>query len=209
MFVIVYNNSVILGPMRWNRFRFENQIQEECEYGCALPDRNDDLSPIIVSDEIKILPIEGTDNPEYNPTIQFLHGPFWEFTDTKAIMSYQVEYLPVDSAKPILKDQASAERWNRENSGVTVTLNGTEYRFATDKETRATLQNSIANLDVINWKLDRETWVSMTKEEGQSVLNVILTHVQESFNWEFNKLQEIDSCTTHEELVAVVIKEEE
>lgn len=205
MFVIVHNNSVILGPMRWNRFRFENEIQEECEVSCTLPDRNDDLDPIVVSNEIKILPILGTENPEYNPKIEILHGPFWEFTDTQAIYHYEVVPMNIDSAKNMLKEQVTAERWNKENAGVNVTLNGTEYTFKTDKETRAILHNAVSNMESINWKQDQETWIQMTNGDTQTVLTAILTHVQACFDWEFNKFQEIDACNTLEMLDAVVI----
>ena len=208
MFVIVYNNNVILGPMRWNRFRFENEIQEECEYSATLPDRNDDMSAITVSDNIKILPILGTENPEYNPKIQILHGPFWEFTDTHAIHSYRPEYMALEGAREMHKEQVGAERWNKENAGVTVTIRGNEYKFSSDRETRAVLLNAVTNLDVINWKFNRDSWLEMTKEEAQTVLNAIHTHVQECFNWEHSKIQELNNCSTVHELDAVVIKEE-
>lgn len=207
MFVIVHNNNVILGPMRWNRFRFENEIQEECDFSVTLQDKNDDLMPVFVSEEIKILPVQGTQDPEFNPKIEFLNGPFWEFTSLAAIQSYRVEPLPIDAIKNSLKDQVSAERWRKENSGIIVSIGGTEYKFNTDKETRLVLQNASVNLDSINWKQDRETWMQLSSADVQSVLSTILSHVQSCFDWEFTKIQEIDACVTREELVAVVITE--
>lgn len=207
MFVIVYNNSVILGPMRWNRFRFENEIQEECDFSCTLPDRNDQLAPITVSSSIKILPVELLPDPEYNSRIQILNGPFWEFMETKAIGSYQPEYMQLDAAKNLLKAEVAAERWNKENAGVLISINENQYSFSTDKETRATLQSS-SNLDGVNWKLAEDNWVQLTKEETQSVLNQILAYVQACFDWEFNKLEEIYACATLEQLSAIVVKEE-
>lgn len=209
MFVIVHNNYVILGPMRWNRFRFENVIEEECEVSYSLPDRNDDLSPILISDDLKILPIQGTENPEFNPKIQFLNGPFWEFTDEVAISSYRVEDLPVDAVKNMLKEQVSAERWTKENAGVTVTINNTEYKFASDKTTRSTIQQLLLTPSDTNWKFDREVWVTFTNAELHAVLTSILDHVQECFNWEFDKFAEIDNCSTLAELDAVIIREEQ
>lgn len=207
MFVIVYNNNVILGPMRWNRYRFENEIQEECEVSFNLPDRNDNLSPITVSDNIKILPTLGTENPEYNPKIQILHGPFWEFTDTHAIYSYRPEYMQLDGAREMLKEQVAAERWNKENSGITVTIGGQNYQFKTDRETRALLKSAVDHLDGMTWKQDRENWIQMTSEDTQSVMNAVISHVQSCFDWEYNKLQEIANCQTLEELDSVVVQE--
>lgn len=205
MFVIVYNNSVILGPMRWNRFRFENEIQEECDFSVSLLDRNDNLDAVIVSDNIQILPVQGTENPQFNPKIEFLNGPFWEFTDKSAIQSYRVESLPIDAVKNMLKEQVAVERWNKENSGTKITLNDVEYSFGTDKETRSILQNAVSHLDGINWKHDRDTWILMTKENIQNTLSGILSYVQSCFDWEFNKIQEIDACETLKELDSVII----
>lgn len=207
MFVIVYNNSVVLGPMRWNRFRFENEILEECDVTVTLPMRNDNLDPIAVSDEIKILPIQGTPDPAFNPKIEFLNGPFWEFTDSTATMSYRVEKHSIDAVKSMLKDKVATERWNRENSGVLVSLNGIEYKFKSDKETRAVLQSAASNIDGINWKHDKETWIQMSNADVQAVLNSILTYVQSCFDWEFAKFQEIDRCETLEQLDSIVVKE--
>jgi hypothetical protein len=209
MFVIVHNNSVILGPMRWNRYRFQNTITEECEVTATLPDRNDGMSPIIVSNDVKILPIQGTENPQFNPKIEFLNGPFWEFTDSAAIMSYRVEEMNIDSVKSMLKQQSADVRWKKEMSGVEVTINGTTHKFATDRETRNILQSHIsAGLETVNWKFNADTWVQLSQTHLQQVLSATLAHVQLAFDWEMQKNTEIDSCATLNELDAVVISEE-
>ena len=207
MFVIVHDNTVILGPMRWSKYKFENVILEECEVDITLPATNDNLDPITVSDNVNILPVQGTENPEFNPTIEMLHGPFWEFTDTVAIMSYIVQPLPLDAAKAMLKDRVAAERWTKENSGVTVNLNGTDYSFGTDRATRLVLMNAQASTDNINWKQDRETWVTLAPSDVQTVLSTVLVHVQSSFDWEYTKLQAIDACATSEDLAGINITE--
>jgi hypothetical protein len=193
--------------MRWSRFKFENVILEECEVDTTLPATNDNLDPITVSDNIKILPIQGTQNPEFNPTIEMLHGPFWEFTDTVAIMSYTVQPLALDAAKAMLKDRVAAERWTKENSGVTVNLNETDYKFGTDKATRLVLMNAQASTNDTNWKQDRDTWVTLTPANVQTVLSAVLAHVQASFDWEYIKLQAIDACASSEDLAGINITE--
>jgi hypothetical protein len=207
MFVIVHDNTVILGPMRWSKYKFENVILEECEVDTTLPTTNDNLDPITVSDNVKILPVQRTENPDFNPTIEMLHGPFWEFTDTVAIMSYTVQPLPLDAAKAMLKDRVAAERWTKENSGVTVNLNGTDYSFGTDRATRLVLMNAQASTDNINWKQDRDTWVTLTPANVQTVLSTVLAHVQSSFDWEYTKLQAIDACASSEDLAGINITE--
>lgn len=208
MFVIVYNKSVIMGPMRWNRFRFQNELLETCEVEMTLLDRNDNLEPLIISKDIQILPVQGTPNPDYNPKIEFLNGPFWEFTESAAISSYRVEPLAVDAVKNMLKAEAAAERWRKEITDVEVTIAGTAYKFPTDRDTRYVLQNALlSSTNAFNWKLSTNTWVTLTNVEIQAVLDAITAHVQGCFDWEFAKIGEIDNAETLAELDSIIIKE--
>jgi hypothetical protein len=212
MFVIVYNNSVILGPMRWNRYRFENQIKEECEVSSTLPDRNDNFDAIIVSEQVKILPIQGTSDPVFNSRIEYLHGPFWEFTDKVAIQSYTVEKYNIDAVKNFLKAETSNQRWIKQNqlTSVTVGNNNDSHVFSTDEKTRTALQQALlSGLESLNWKFNTDKWVTLSSADVQSALNQIITHIQTCFDWEMNKIAEIDACTTHEELDNLIIVEEQ
>lgn len=211
MFVIVHNNSnVILGPMRWNKYRFENEIFDDLEVTCDIPLKNDEMEPYTVNDEIKILPIASTEPPTFNPKIERLEGPFWTFTDSLATSSYTVGDLPVEAIKNFLKEEAEAERWSKENSKVTVNVGGVDRQFSTDKLTRSTFHQYITlDLQNVNWKYKRDDWGVLTKTEIQSVFDAIMLYVKGCFEWEFAKIAEIDACTTHAELDAIVIKEPE
>ena len=207
MFVIVYNNSVILGPMRWNRFRFENEIQEECEVAAVLPDKNN--GAIVVSDSIKILPIQGTENPQYNPRIEYLHGPFWEFTDTAAISSYIVQPFSIDAVKNQLKTNCAAERYKREIASAKVTIQNTEITVDTARGNRDIFVQKfllMGDTDTVQWKFP-ECWLELSKAELGLIVSAGAAYVQEQFNWESTKIVEIDSCETLEQLTAVVIEE--
>lgn len=207
MFVIVYNNLVILGPMRWNRKRFENEIQEECEVTTTLPDKNEN-NPIIVSDNVKILPVQPTENPPYNPRIENLHGPFWEFTDTVAISSYIAQPLPIDAVKSQLKKDCATERYKREIAGTKVTIQNTEVTIDTNRGSRDIFVQKyllMGDTDIVQWKFP-EGWLELTKSELGLIVSAGAAHVQDQFNWESTKIVEIDSCETLEQL-AVVIEE--
>ena len=208
MFVIVHNNSVILGPMRWNRKRFENTIQEECEVSTTLPDRNDN-TPIVVSDNVKILPVQSAENPSYNPRIENLHGPLWEFTDTVAISSYIAQPLPIDAVKNQLKTECAAERYRREIAGTKVDIQNTEVTIDTNRGSRDIFVQKyllMGDTDIVQWKFP-EGWLELTKSELGLIVSTGAAHVQDQFNWESAKIVEIDSCETLEQLVAVVIEE--
>lgn len=207
MFVIIHNNFVVLGPMRWNRFRFENFLEEELETAFTLQQSNED-TPVIVSDDIKILPTQGTQDPAYNPKIEMLHGPMWEFTDTHAISSYEVWPMRVEAVKSMMKEQAGAERYNREITTVDVTIAGEVHKFSTSRDTRNVIQNALqASATSFNWKMDRDVWVTLTNTELQAILDAISAHVQSCFDWEFNIIAEINAASTLTELDAIVIVE--
>lgn len=205
MFVIIQNNYVVLGPMRWNKFRFENFLLEECEVTFTLETKNDDNIPVIVSDSIKILPIAGTPNPAFNSKTQMLHGPFWEFTDSSAISSYQVMDMSIDAVRNNLLGVASNERWLKTNNTVPVTINNIEYKFDTSTQTTHALHQAItSNIQSLNWKLNGE-WIQLSSNNISTICNAITTHIQTCFDWELSKVAEINNCSTLAELDAVEI----
>ena len=206
MFVIVHNNSVILGPMRWNRYRFENVIQEDLDLDqpITLPDTNGS-NVITVNDEVTIYPVLRIDNEEFNPKIQHLHGPFWEFTDVGAIGSYIAQDLSIDAVKNQLKAEIANQRWLKENEGTYIRLNDVEYPFATTKENRSILHQAItSNTTELNWKISTDQWIILTQQDIKLVFDTIFQHVQWWFDWELRKFNEIDNCTTLQQLNDVV-----
>lgn len=206
MFVIVHNNTVVLGPMRWNRHRFENFLAEDLEINYTLPTNN--VVPITILPEVKILPVQTTPDPAHNPKIEMLYGPIWEFTDSAAISSYEVQPIAIDAVKSMLKEQVAAERYSREITAVDVTINDTVYKFSTNRDTRNVIQNALtASTSSFNWKMNRDTWVTLTNTELQAILDAITVHVQSCFDWEYSTIAAIDACTTSAELDAIVISE--
>lgn len=207
MFVIVHNNRVVLGPMKWNRYRFENELLDE-GVTYELPNKNDDFSPIIIDETTKILPVKTTQDPEYNRRTQRLDGPYWTFTDTEATSSYTTTSLPIEAIKNFMKEETANERWKKENGKVTVTINGAERQFSTDKQLRSTFHQYIdLGLEHVNWKFGRDDWGVITQQEIVTVFNAIMSYVKECYDWEYDKIAEIDAATTHDELSEIVIVE--
>jgi hypothetical protein len=184
--------------MKYNARRFTEVIEDDCEITVTLPTTND--SYYEVNDEIKIYPVQGTPNPEYNSKTEYLHGPFYTYVDNVAISSMVVEQLPLSAAQNFVKQEAANVRWTKQNAGVKVTLNNVEYTFATDLQTKSTFHQYItSNLESVNWKVDQDTWIVLSKSDIQTVFNSIVSHVQSAFDWEAAKLSEIVN-TTHETL---------
>ena len=207
MFVIVYNGNVILGPMNWNARRFSEIIEEDCEVSVVLNLKNDEDNIITVNDQIKIYPVTSEANPEYNPRTQMLNGPFWTYTDTHAVSSMQVQSLPLEAIQNFLRQDAGAERWKKQYSGVKVTINGTEYSFATDPVTRTTFHQYLTSgIASVNWKIDQVTWITLTAENISAIFTAIVNHIQTAFEWEAAKNTEITAATL-ETINSIVITE--
>ncbi len=207
MFVIVYNGRVILGPMIWNARRFSEVINDDCEISTVLDLKNDDNKVVTVNDEIKIYPVDSEPNPEYNTRTQYLHGPFWTFTDTHAISSMTVESYSLEAIRNFLKQEIADVRWEKLHSGVEVEINGNTYKFPTDPLTRMSFLNYVtAGATNINWKIDQHTWITLTNEHLSIIFNKIVDHFQKSFEWESNKNDEINLATL-ETIESIVIKE--
>lgn len=206
MFVLVHKGYVILGPFNWSRKKFEEAMREELEIFSPLPDKMDLNIPYSVNDNTKIYSVSPGNDIPHNPRIEARHGPFWTFTETNAIYHYQPLLLDLEAAKNIVISEVTAERWRRENQGVKLTINGTEYTFASDRDTRNVLQNALnSNIQELNWKLNSSTWLTLSQSDIKIIYQTILSHVQQCFDWEKNTIESIQSFVNHQQLVDIVI----
>jgi hypothetical protein len=207
MFVIVYEGRVILGPMVWNARRFSEVINEDTGVSVILDLRNDEQTMVEINTHIKIYPVTNEPNPEYNTRTQYLHGPFWTFTDTHAVASMTVESYPLEAIQNFLRQECADKRWNKLHSGIEVEINGNTYKFPTDPLTRMSFHHyATSNLTTVNWKIDQNTWIELSSEQISLIFNKIVEHFQTSFDWESTKNNEI-SLATLETIESIVIED--
>lgn len=202
MFVIVHNDFVIKGPNEWNKKRFEEVLREECEINYTLDFRNDSRVPIIISDTVKILPTIGTPEPEYNPRIQHLIGPYWNFTESGAEISFVPEFLPLDTVKGQLKDSITNYRYTKETRGIKLTIQDTEVTIDTARGSRDIFLQAyltLSDTDTLNWKFP-ETWIVLSKADLGTIVNAGRNHIQTCFNWELDFHSRVDAQTTLNDL---------
>lgn len=197
MFVIVYNNQVILGPMPWRKLFFENIIMEDCEVEVTLPQKND--TPFTVNEEIVILPARYT-HEDFNPVTQKHNGPFWNITESEAVGNFVTLDKDVDHVKSELKQLVADKRWTKEISGIKVTFNGTEYSVDTSREGRKVyIEQLQMNSTSYDWKFN-EGYLTLTNTDLQSVVDSINQHIQTCFAEERTRISDIESKTTLTEL---------
>lgn len=203
MYILLQNNQLLLGPVPYNKKRFESTIEDDLDISITLPTQ---ITEPYTNEEhdIDIYPVINQTQESFNPKTQRLNGPFWTFTEAGAIANYVAEDLPVDAVKNMLKDVIADQRWRVENAGVDILVGGETYTFPTDKTTRADLNTHInAGTVTVNFKINREVIVSLSQTDLVTVLSEIMGHVQAAFDWELSKFSEIDACESLTELDSV------
>lgn len=125
---------------------------------------------------------------------------------TAAVFTYPILEKSLEQIKNEYKVGVKPERQRRENLGVTVTINDQDITVSTSRENRMMLVTKLMGNDgPYNFKFDNNIWVEITKSDLESIIQQIDTYVQEQFDWELNKLAEIDACETKESVYDVEI----
>jgi hypothetical protein len=209
---LIHNNSLILGPMGYN-VRMINSELEELEVEETITTQSYTNIPIHFSDGLThLLPLE-KDIPPYDPKYHNVGNFTWEIikeddTPIKVLLTYPIVDKTLEEVKTIRKQEVSPYRREKENTILTLTINETEVEVSTSREERLLLASKLAaSPGPHNFKF-KNTWLEITTEELQYILNQIDIKVQEAFDWEYTKLVEIDACETIDDVYDVVIREQ-
>lgn len=203
-YVLVSGDRVIAGPRPWARFFFESILRDDLDIVYSLPNSKTDLEPIEIAQDVRILPVELIEQP-YNPKIEYLHGPFWNFANNVATGTYEIRENELEAIKNALKRQTAINRWIKESRGVTVTIQNTEVTVDTSRGNRDIfIQKLLLMPDgtTVRWKFP-ECWLTLTKSDLQTAVTAGAVYVEQQFAWESAKVIEIDACTTAQELDAI------
>lgn len=192
---------VHLGPMNWRPRFFQSVLRDDLEIEYNVPLSNDSGTAIIINDIARIIPVTDIGiTSEYNPKIHQLVGPKYNFFETYAEMYYDVEDKPLDAVKQELKSIIAANRYRYEVKGVFVTIQEKQIPLLTTREDRGLyLQAYQLGSDNINWKFGSE-FLTLSNTELATIVETVSTHIQSVFDWESNKVAEIDACTNLQEL---------
>jgi methyl coenzyme M reductase subunit D len=207
MYALINNQQLLLGPIAFNYRMINSVLEEELELDYRVTSQDYQNVPINITDTVKIIPARN-DIPEHDPRLNYLTGPIHEITDTEVIFHYEVSDKPIQQIKDEYKALVAPERWNRENTIIQVTINDQQISVSTDRENRLSLVSKMLSGDgPFDFKFQDGVWLNITKSDIQNILTEIDKVVQAAFDWEVNKLAEIDACTTGEEVYSVVITE--
>lgn len=131
-----------------------------------------------------------------------------EFRDDKTVVVYNYDLPTLYELKVHVKNKIANKRWEVETGGIEID----QKKFSTDRESQTkytAIAVSIAQSDPtnwsINWKTNDGSFVTLNAQEMSTVINLILGHVQSSFNREFDLITQIDSCETIDEILEIDI----
>jgi hypothetical protein len=208
---LIHNNSLILGPMGYNVRMINSELEELEVEEIITPSSYTDL-PIHFSDGLThLLPLE-KEVPSHDPKYHNVGNFAWEIVEengvpTKVLLTYPITDKTLEEVKELRKQEVSPHRREKENTTTTFTVNNTAVEVSTSREERVLLASKLlAAPGPHNFKF-QNTWLEITTEELQYILNQIDMKVQEAFDWELAKIQEIDACETIESVYDVVVRE--
>jgi hypothetical protein len=205
MYALVNGQELLLGPIAFNYRMINSVLEEELEVEYRVTSQDYQNVPIHFTEDIKILPARN-EIPEYDPRFQTVSQTIHTITDTEVVFVYTVSDKPLEQIKGEYKVGVKPERQRRENTSIEVTINNSTITVSTDRENRLALTSKyIAGPGPHNFKFDNGTWLEITTEDLQTIISAIDSKVQEAFDWELAKLQEIDACETKEAVYEVEI----
>lgn len=209
---LIHSNSLELGPMGFN-VKYINADLEDLEVEERISPQSYTDLPIHFSDGLThLLPIEKV-VPENDSKYQNIGNFTWEIikendVPVKVLLTYPIIDKTLEEVKALRKQEVAPYRKEKENTTISVNLNGTDVEVSTSREERLLLASKLsAAPGPHNFKF-ANTWLEITTENLQYILNQIDVKVQEAFDWELSKLQEIDACVTIDEVYDVVIREQ-
>ena len=206
MYALVNGQELLLGPIGFN-VRMINSELEDLE----LPERfrvsSSDYQnvPLSITDDVKILPARNQ-SPPFDPNYEYLYGPQHEIKEDEVVFNYWKADRSLEDIKAVYKLQVKPERQRRENTSINVTVNNTEVNVSTDRENRLALTSKVVSGEgPFNFKFDNGVWAEVSKVDLQTIISAIDAKVQETYDWELAKLQEIDACETKKAVYEVEI----
>ena len=209
---LIHNNSLILGPMGFNVRMINSELEELEVEERITPQSYTDL-PIHFTDNLTHLVLIEKDVPSHDPKYHNVGNFSWSIIEEngvpiKVLLTYPIIDKTIEEVKELRKQEVAPHRREKENTTITLTVNGNQVKVSTSREERLLLASKLAAAPAPHNFKFQNTWLEVTTEELQTIVSAIDVKVQEAFDWELAKLQEIDACETIDDVYGVVIREQ-
>ena len=216
MYALVHDTQLILGPIKYN-YRLINSELEDLEVNAKVSPRDYDNVPITLNENTSTYLLPAVEIiPEYDPRFSGLGNFTWEIIKENNIpvrveFTYIIGNKTLEQIKAEYKALVAPIRWGKENQIIPITINNVQVEVSTGREERDQFVSKLVSCSNIenathNYKFRNDVWLVIGCTELQTILEEIDHHIQEAFDWEYTKLQEIDACTTGEEVYSVILE---
>jgi hypothetical protein len=209
MYALIHNNQIQVGPRQWNYTFFKDYLDEEGLDATALTKRPPDDNKII-TDEWKIIPVTDIQYAELDEPFEQPAGPYWTIHEEYITGVYLAVPNTVGMVQSKLKETVTNNRYAVEIGGCPFTFSdGTEVTLYTSREDRGVYLQAFQIMPddgSIMFKFPNAVFKSVTKAELGLIVEAGAAHIQEAFTWEANVYDQIDACTTLEELKLIDVK---
>ena len=211
MYSLIHDSQLILGPIGYN-YRLINAELEELEVEGKVTPRDYENLPLQIDENTYVLRAVQI-IPAHDSRYQSIGNFEWEIIKENEIpvrveMTYPVYDKALETIKYEYKQQVSPVRKEKENINIEIELNGTTISVSTSRENRLVYMSKlIASPGPHNFKFGNDVWLQITTTELEYIISQIDLKVQEAFDWEYQKLQEIDACTTGKEVYNIILRE--
>lgn len=224
MYALVYMGRVAITFDKWYLGRINSELRD-LDVNSQVVMSDQERVPFSVDLHSRIVPLIEI-REDYNPRIQYHDGPLWDIQDDKVVATYYPMPLDIDIAKDNLMREVAAQRYFMENVELNISLPfsspsyvpdslsvgadflpaGRSIRILTDKATRSLLASKLPSLgdQFINWKFG-DGWVSLNRSDIGYILSRIDKSVQAAFDWELAKVNEIEACSSLDDINAVIV----
>lgn len=208
---LIHNGSLILGPMGYN-YRMINSDLEDLEVEERIGPQNYTQIPIHFSDGLTHLVLIEKEIPTYDPKYHNIGNFSWEIVNendvpVKVKLTYPVIEKTLEEVKELRKREISPVRKQKENEVISLVVNDTEIQTSISREERLLLASKLTSSPgTHNYKF-LNTWLEITEENLQYIISQVDSKVQEAYDWELSKIQEIDACSTIDDVYDVIIQQ--
>lgn len=211
MYALIHDSQLILGPIGYN-YRLINAELEELEVEGRVTPRDFQNVPLQIDENTYLLLVSQI-IPSHDSRFQSVGNFQWEIIEENNVpvrveMTYPVGNKSLEQIKAEYKSQVAPIRKEKENTTIDLEINNTTITVSTSREDRLSyVSKLIASPGPHNFKFNNDVWLQITTAELEYIISQIDLKVQEAFDWEFSKIQEIDACVTGEEVYNVVLRE--
>lgn len=210
MYALIHENRLILGPMNFN-IRYFNSELEDLGINYRVSSNTPSQVPFHINDETHILPVR-EEVPDHDPRFFKTLSFSWEIIKDESnipiemLLTHTITEKTLDEVKNEIKQRIKPIRQNKENVMIEVDIDGTKVNVSTSRESRLEyVSKLISSSGIHNFKFANDIWLQINKTNLEYIISQIDAHVQSQYDWELSKINEIDSCTTPEQVYSVEI----